>query len=205
MHWLSDKENGNAYGSMVIYVTKASDARRLLEERYFHLAGESASTNVFERRQGPAQCYNCWETGHKAFACSKTQRCGKCAEKGHRYRDCQAAKYLKPGDETNGDKVPPLKRADGTTTQDKVEQVEELLSVFLPPLPADIEDEGPRPRRREVAMPNLTMEEVEEKVMEAKAWKAPGQDGLPAIVWKELWSVVKEQVLHLFHTSLSEG
>jgi hypothetical protein len=47
-------ENGKMYRSMVIYVTKASDAQRLLEERYFHLAGESASTNVFERRQGPA-------------------------------------------------------------------------------------------------------------------------------------------------------
>jgi hypothetical protein len=90
MHWLSNKENGKMYSSMVIYVTKASDARRLLDERYFHLAGESASTNVFERRQGPDQCYNCWETGHKAFACSKTQRCGKCAEAGHRHRDCQA-------------------------------------------------------------------------------------------------------------------
>ncbi|KAL5603737.1 hypothetical protein FOVSG1_006487 [Fusarium oxysporum f. sp. vasinfectum] len=90
MHWLSNKENGKRYGSMVIYVTKASDARRLLDERYFHLDGESASTNVFERRQGPDQCYNCWETGHKAFACSKTQRCGKCAETGHRHRGCQA-------------------------------------------------------------------------------------------------------------------
>lgn len=117
----------------------------------------------------------------------------------------QAAKYLEPGDGTKGDKVPPLKRADGTTTQDKLEQAEELLRTFFPPLPADIEDEGPRPRRREVAMPNLTMEEVEEKVMEAKAWKAPGQDGLPAMVWKQLWSVVKERVLRLFRTSLSEG
>ncbi|KAF5227806.1 hypothetical protein FANTH_14671, partial [Fusarium anthophilum] len=34
----------------------------------------------------------------------------------------QAAKYLKPGHDANGDKVPPLKRTDGTTTQDKVEQ-----------------------------------------------------------------------------------
>ena len=54
-------------------------------------------------------------------------------------------------------------------------------------------------------MPNLMMEEVEEKVMEAKAWKAPGQDGLPAMVWKQLWSVVKERVLRLFYISLSEG
>ncbi|KAM5526660.1 zinc knuckle [Fusarium oxysporum f. sp. phaseoli] len=71
MHWLSNKENGKMYGTMVIYVTKASDARRLLEERYFHLAGESASTNVFERRQGHAQCCNCQELGRKAYACSK--------------------------------------------------------------------------------------------------------------------------------------
>ncbi|PNP76964.1 hypothetical protein FNYG_09577 [Fusarium nygamai] len=59
MHWLSDKENGKIYRSIVIYITKASDARQLLEERYFHLASESTSTNVFERRQGPAQCSNC--------------------------------------------------------------------------------------------------------------------------------------------------
>ncbi|KAJ0126163.1 hypothetical protein HZ326_30734 [Fusarium oxysporum f. sp. albedinis] len=89
MHWLNDNGNGKTYGSMVVYVTKASDARRLLEERYFHLAGESASTNIFERRQGPAQCYNCWETGHKAFACNKAQQCGRCAETGHRHVDCR--------------------------------------------------------------------------------------------------------------------
>ncbi|KAF5719708.1 reverse transcriptase [Fusarium mundagurra] len=465
LHWLSAEENGKMYGSMVIYVTKTSDARRLLEERYSHLAGESASTNVFELRQVPAQRYNCWETSHKAFACSKTQRCGKDLQdyvvlaiaepyalnierlgvttpnshrnwikyiptKRHEMQwpirsmlwirsDLEAEQVPIPsadltgailrwpdrevlvvsvyvadkdedalrmairqlhttiasfrsstgkrtdivlagdfsrhdqlwrGDEVTGrrqdhraiqtefdlttpertadsrllfknapcnairervkDKLTPLPwdddvqiqtdrlmeadldaihelvprakpspyakrwwtadltklrrtytfwrnlarvrrragqrvdslenrakeasgeyhdairrqkkahwddsladgtniwqvaKADGTTTQDKVEQAEELLSVFFPPLPADIEDEGPRPRRREVATPNLTMKEVEEKVMEAKAWKPPGQDGLPAVVWKQLWSVVKERVLHLFRTSLSEG
>jgi hypothetical protein len=81
----------------------------------------------------------------------------------------QAAKYLKPGQDANGDKVPPLKRADRTTRQDKVEQAEELLSVFFPPLPADIEDEGLQPQRREVAIPSLMIEEVEKDVIEAKA------------------------------------
>ena len=55
----------------------------------------------------------------------------------------QAAKYLEPGDKTKGDKVPLLKRADGTTMQDKFEQAEELLRTFFLPLLADIEDEGP--------------------------------------------------------------
>lgn len=37
--WLSNRESGKAYGSMVVYVTKGSDAKRLLEGRYFDLAG----------------------------------------------------------------------------------------------------------------------------------------------------------------------
>lgn len=90
-------------------------------------------------------------------------------------------------------------------TSDKAEQAEELLSVFFPPLPAEIEDEGPRPVQREVAMPELTLEDVEEKVMAAKAWKAPGEDGLPAMVWKQLWPVVGDRVLHLFRISLRDG
>jgi hypothetical protein len=50
----------------------------------------------------------------------------------------QSAKYLSLGGEAMGDKIPPLKRREGTTTSDKVEQTEELLSVFFPPLPAVI-------------------------------------------------------------------
>ena len=38
---------------MVIYITKGSDASRLLREGYFHLNGELAYTNVFEVRRGP--------------------------------------------------------------------------------------------------------------------------------------------------------
>jgi hypothetical protein len=88
IHWLSNKENGKTYGSMVIYVTKGVDVKRLLEERWFHLAGESVSTNIFEPRQGPVQCYKCWNTGHKAFACKKEQVCGRFAQQGHQLRQC---------------------------------------------------------------------------------------------------------------------
>ena len=49
------------------------------------------------------------------------------------------------------------------------------------------------------------MQEVEQKILAASSWKSPGDDGLPAVVWKEIWPVVKETVLHLFRTSLATG
>lgn len=79
-----------SYGSMVVYVTKGSDAARLLQGQYFNVAGESAYTRVYEPRSGPRQCYQCQELGHKAFACTKSQVCAKCAQEGHHHSDCRA-------------------------------------------------------------------------------------------------------------------
>ncbi|PWI64620.1 hypothetical protein PCL_09477 [Purpureocillium lilacinum] len=80
----------------------------------------------------------------------------------------KAAKYLEPGKGAMSDKVPPPRRVDGTTTTNRAEQSEHLLETFFPPLPAEIGDEGERPRREALAMPPLTMEEIEVKVMAAK-------------------------------------
>ncbi|KAJ5152514.1 hypothetical protein N7492_009794 [Penicillium capsulatum] len=117
----------------------------------------------------------------------------------------KAAKYLKPGGDAAFGKVPQLLRADGTTTTDHKEQAEELLAKFFPPLPDNIDDEGTRPQRVPVEMPAITMEEVERQLLAAKSWKAPGEDGLPAIVWKMTWPTVKHRVLDLFQASLEEG
>ncbi|XP_044715972.1 reverse transcriptase (RNA-dependent DNA polymerase) domain-containing protein [Hirsutella rhossiliensis] len=46
-------------------------------------------------------------------------------------------------------------------------------------------------------MPDLTLQEIGDKVMAAKPWKAPGEDGLPAMVWKKLWHVVKVRIIPL--------
>ncbi|RKL00430.1 hypothetical protein BFJ70_g17447, partial [Fusarium oxysporum] len=117
----------------------------------------------------------------------------------------KAAKYMKSGDDTAFGKVPQLVKADGTATTSHKEQAEELLSKFFPPLPDNIEDEGPRQQRVPVTMPNLTLEEVERQLWATKSWKAPGEDGLPAIVWKQVWPSVKHDVLDIFQASLEEG
>ncbi|KID59535.1 Endonuclease/exonuclease/phosphatase, partial [Metarhizium hybridum] len=117
----------------------------------------------------------------------------------------EAAKYLNPGVDPAFGKVPQLVRADKSRTAFNEEQAEELLATFFPPLPVDTEDEGERPQRPPVPMPDLTVEEIERQLLHAKPWKAPGDDGLPVIVWKKIWPVVKHRVLALFQASLTEG
>ncbi|EED11818.1 hypothetical protein TSTA_109980 [Talaromyces stipitatus ATCC 10500] len=46
--WLSSKESAKAYSSMVVYLTKGTDARRLLADGFFHAGRESSVTSVFE-------------------------------------------------------------------------------------------------------------------------------------------------------------
>lgn len=86
--WLSKKDNQKAYGSMVIYVTNGTQAKRLLQDQFFHVAGESGWTSIFQSFSGPTQCFNCQELGHKAFNCKKTQVCARCAKEGHSHKDC---------------------------------------------------------------------------------------------------------------------
>lgn len=117
----------------------------------------------------------------------------------------KTAKCLKSGDDAAFGKVPQLLRADGTMTADHQEQAEELLTKFFPSLPDRIDNEGTRPQRAPVEMSAIAMEEVERQLLATKSWKAPGEDGLPAMVWKMSWPVVKHSVLELFWTSLEEG
>lgn len=51
--WLSKKEAPRAYSLMVMYLTKAADAQRLLAEGFFYAGGESGYTSVFEHQSRP--------------------------------------------------------------------------------------------------------------------------------------------------------
>ncbi|KAH3938737.1 hypothetical protein HBH98_241500 [Parastagonospora nodorum] len=115
-----------------------------------------------------------------------------------------AAKYLKTGNEAFGT-VPALRRTDETATTNHGEQAEELLCTFFPPLLSHIDDEGHRPQRVPIEMLTITLEEVERQRHAANIWNAPGNDGLPVIVWKQVWPVFNDHVLALFRQSLEEG
>ncbi|KAK6222522.1 hypothetical protein QIS74_04224 [Colletotrichum tabaci] len=119
--------------------------------------------------------------------------------------DLEAAKYLGAEERSTFDKLPHLTRADGTQTSTVEEQAGELLSTFFPPLPDAIEEEGQRPQRSPVEMPEVTFQEIETQLFRMKPWKAPGADGLPLMVWRQVWPAVKDRVLVLFRASIREG
>ena len=89
--WLSAKHNGRAFGSLVAYFTRGSEATRFLRERYIYVGRESANVRVFEPKEGPLRCFNCHGFGHKAFNCQVEKICGKCAQAGHSWRECTAS------------------------------------------------------------------------------------------------------------------
>ena len=88
--WLSKKENPKAYGSMVIYVTKGSDAKRLRQEQFFHVAGESGAGH--RHSSDDKVLHNTIKLpGDSAIRCliaEKPQVCGKGALEGHHHKDC---------------------------------------------------------------------------------------------------------------------
>lgn len=87
MRWLSAPSE-KAYGSLVVYLVKYSDAQDLLERQLMDFKGEAGFTGVFERRMVPSRCFKCQKYGHQEFRCQGEEICGKCASPGHRELNC---------------------------------------------------------------------------------------------------------------------
>lgn len=62
----------------------------------------------------------------------------------------KASRYLKPDDGSGWSRIPPLQKTDGSQTTNNSQQAEQLLATFFPPLPENIEGEGPWRRSNDV-------------------------------------------------------
>lgn len=116
----------------------------------------------------------------------------------------KAARYLKSEESAFGN-VPMLVEGENEIDDDN-DKAKTLLKTFFPPTPdgwsmATQEQQAPLIQDN----PDLTEDEIEEAVLRVKPWKAPGVDGLPNVVWKETWSVLKEWIHAIFRASIRLG
>lgn len=97
--------------------------------------------------------------------------------------------------------IPTLHPADQAYDNDQ-EKAHALLQSFFPPLPnilyspqEDTQQPDPLP------MEMVTPHEVEAALMKMAPWKVPGPDGLPTVVWQQIWPTVKYWVIEIFQAS----
>ena len=78
--------------------------------------------------------------------------------------------------------MPLLVKNDRLITERDNQQADKLLGSFFPPLPHLIAEEPAIIIVISIKDPELTLEEVKQKVFSAKPWKALGRDSLPVIM-----------------------
>jgi hypothetical protein len=72
------------------------------------------------------------------------------------------------------------------------EKAHALIEAFFPPLPNipdKLQGEGQQPGA--LPMGTIAPHEIEAALMMMASWRAPGPDGLPVVVWQQVWPTVK--------------
>ena len=113
----------------------------------------------------------------------------------------KVARYLEPEARTIGS-IPAL-CSGGRTADDDQGKAQALLETFFPPLPSiQSESVEERPQADALPMEEIAPHEIETALMKMASWKAPGPDGLPAVVWQQVRPTVKQWVVEIFQASI---
>ncbi|KAI9035202.1 reverse transcriptase family protein [Aspergillus affinis] len=76
----------------------------------------------------------------------------------------------------------------------------------IPPLQmADAEEETIIPCQEEIEWEPISELEIYRSLKAAKGTTAPGEDGIPTLVWKHLWTYLRGTITHLFTKSIELG
>jgi Reverse transcriptase (RNA-dependent DNA polymerase)/Endonuclease-reverse transcriptase len=117
----------------------------------------------------------------------------------------KVAKCMDPNQGTSFAKIPVIK-ASGTRLLTKNASIaQELLKEFFPQPPQVTETFQEAQQQDELPMEPISEEEVRKAIFTANPYKAPGSDGLPAVVWQQLWEVLKGHIVALFQLSIQTG
>ena len=120
------------------------------------------------------------------------------AGEGHLWK---AATYTKPRDSWGC--TPALKVGDRELADNK-EKAQAFMDSFFPPM-APAEDETLTNSPSELSWEPISEVEVYRSLKVAKSSTAPGEDGLPTLVWKQFWAYVGNIITRIFTASIDLG
>ncbi|THC88516.1 hypothetical protein EYZ11_012034 [Aspergillus tanneri] len=117
------------------------------------------------------------------------------AGEGHLWK---AASYMRPRDSYAN--MPPLTVGDREVTDNK-DKAKVLMESFFPKM-AEPSEDMVTTEREEIPWEPLTEHEVYKAVIKARGTTAPGEDGIPTLVWKRLWTHIGKLITYIFTKSL---
>ena len=120
------------------------------------------------------------------------------AQEGHLWK---AATYMRPRDHYTN--IPALKVGSEEVTENQ-DKAKAFLEAFFPKM-ADAEEETIMPCREEIKWEPISELEIHRSLKAAKGRTAPGEDGIPTLVWKHLWPYLHDTITHLFTKSIELG
>ena len=115
----------------------------------------------------------------------------------------KATRFL--SSETQASRIPPLTKPNGDLVVKTEDQAAVLMEGFFPLVPDQIDPEPITQNVPPIKLGDITPEEIYQALQRTTPLKAPGIDGLPTIVWRQLWPVLKHQITHLFNCSIQQG
>ncbi|KAJ5513135.1 hypothetical protein N7463_002687 [Penicillium fimorum] len=111
----------------------------------------------------------------------------------------KAATYMKPRDSWGC--IPALKVGDRELV-DNAEKAQAFMGSFFPSM-APAQEEAPPHAPTEIRWHPISEVEVYRSLKAAKGTTAPGEDGLPTLIWKRLWKYLGNIITRIFTAFMS--
>ncbi|KAI2867039.1 hypothetical protein CBS11852_11467 [Aspergillus niger] len=140
-------------------------------------------------------------TWTRAIEKAKTAHWKQFLDRAGERRLWKAATYMRPRESWSS--VPALK-VDNRSVTGNQEKAEAFMNTFFPMM-APAQEETPTRIPAELPWQPITELEVYRSLQAAKSSTAPGEDGLPMLIWKRLWRHLGNLITRIFAASIDLG
>lgn len=87
--WLSKKDSGKLYESMVVHFISKTQVDKFVEQGLFKVGDESTYTDMWhDTNPSEKRYFNCQQFGHRSEGSTRPTVCGNCAALGHTHVQC---------------------------------------------------------------------------------------------------------------------